>query len=230
MKTMTGPPPSTPKKKFIGPLLPSALPPPVIDAKKAESRPDPQAELLKRKIAERQAAPPTSPVKLSAALQSLSQYADDDDSEDIGEKVDTKAEPELTAPPSPSKSEGQRSSCLPATPVQSVAASISTSLGPVSTQSFYASTTKGKERENDRKRRSPDDDEDNSLGRYARTPISHSTSSPFDKKDAMDRKPLLFKGVNPYNRMKGSSNDLSAGRSLGPVQQRYGKKNRLRGL
>lgn len=66
---------------FIGPLLPSStIPKPVPSALPAR---DPQADLLKRKI---EAA---SKPKPSNALLSLSQYADeDDDTEDIGERVE----------------------------------------------------------------------------------------------------------------------------------------------
>jgi ubiquitin carboxyl-terminal hydrolase 36/42 len=69
---------------FIGPLLPlSTIPKPVPSALPAR---DPQADLLKKKI---EAASKSTPIKPSNALLSLSQYADeDDDTEDIGERVE----------------------------------------------------------------------------------------------------------------------------------------------
>ncbi|KAI0254842.1 hypothetical protein BJV78DRAFT_1279930 [Lactifluus subvellereus] len=71
------------KQPFIGPLLPPAISKP---APPATPPRDPQADLLKRKI---EAVSKPSPPKPSSALLSLSQYADeDDDAEDIGEKVE----------------------------------------------------------------------------------------------------------------------------------------------
>jgi len=72
---------------FIGPILPSStIPEPVPSVLPAR---DPQADLLKRKI--QAASKPTRPQpKPSNALLSLSQYVDeDDDAEDIGERVQT---------------------------------------------------------------------------------------------------------------------------------------------
>jgi len=74
---------------FIGPLLPSSAmskPTPSTTPSISPAR-DPQADLLKRKI---DAVAKPAPLRPSNALLSLSQYADeDDDTEDIGEKVDT---------------------------------------------------------------------------------------------------------------------------------------------
>lgn len=69
---------------FIGPLLPSSvISKPVHSVSPAR---DPQADLLRRKI---DAVSKPTPLKPSNALLSLSQYADeDDDAEDIGEKVE----------------------------------------------------------------------------------------------------------------------------------------------
>ena len=76
-------------RPFIGPLLPSStVPKPVPSVLPVR---DPQADLLKRKI---EAASKPTPPKPSSALLSLSQYADeDDDSEDIGERIEA---PSLT--------------------------------------------------------------------------------------------------------------------------------------
>jgi len=63
---------------------------------------DPQADLLKKKI---QAVSRPTPLKPSNALLSLSQYTDDDDdAEDIGEKVETPTpvQPKETTPTPPS--------------------------------------------------------------------------------------------------------------------------------
>jgi ubiquitin carboxyl-terminal hydrolase 36/42 len=91
-------------RPFIGPLLPSStIPKPVSPVSPAR---DPQADLLKRKI--EAASKPTLP-KPSNALLSLSQYADeDDDTEDIGVRVEasspkpTEALPTLPTPVKPS--------------------------------------------------------------------------------------------------------------------------------
>lgn len=79
-----------PKQPFIGPLLPPSLVPNPVPS--ASATHDPQADLLKRKI---EAVSKPTP-KISNALLSLSQYADeDDDAEDIGEKVEA---PSSSAP------------------------------------------------------------------------------------------------------------------------------------
>jgi ubiquitin carboxyl-terminal hydrolase 36/42 len=83
---------------FIGPLLPSpTIPKPASSVLPAR---DPQADLLKRKI--EAASKPAQP-KPSNALLSLSQYADeDDDFEDIGERVETLSPTIKGAPSIPS--------------------------------------------------------------------------------------------------------------------------------
>jgi ubiquitin carboxyl-terminal hydrolase 36/42 len=84
---------------FIGPLLPSPTTPKPVPSAASPAR-DPQADLLKRKI--EAASKPTQP-KPSSALLSLSQYADeDDDFEDIGERVETSSPTAKEAPPTPS--------------------------------------------------------------------------------------------------------------------------------
>lgn len=83
---------------FIGPILPSPMTPkPVPSVLPAR---DPQADLLKRKI--EAASKPARP-KPSSALLSLSQYADeDDDFEDIGERVETSSPTAKESPPTSS--------------------------------------------------------------------------------------------------------------------------------
>ena len=82
---------------FIGPILPSpTMPKPVTSVLPR----DPQADLLKRKI---EAASKQTQPKPSNALLSLSQYADDDDNfEDIGERVEPSSPTPKEAPPTPS--------------------------------------------------------------------------------------------------------------------------------
>ncbi|KAI0089063.1 hypothetical protein BDY19DRAFT_905998 [Irpex rosettiformis] len=200
-------PSATPTKdRFIGPLLPSP-------SEASEPRPDPQAEKLKRKIAERQTVNAISPVKPSAALQSLSQYADEDDSsEDVGEKVEDKSDPSQKTDgpllPLSSTSASPAVSKLPAAPPVS----------PISTSSFYAPTSKHSGEDNSRKRKSlVDDDDDDSLGRYARTPLTHPTSSsPRARKDKAPGERRLIT-TNPYNRM-------FSGRNGNNLPAQYGKR------
>jgi ubiquitin carboxyl-terminal hydrolase 36/42 len=74
-----------PKQPFIGPILPPSASVITKPANSTLARRDPQADLLKKKI---EAVSKPAP-KISNALLSLSQYADeDDDAEDIGEKVE----------------------------------------------------------------------------------------------------------------------------------------------
>ncbi|KAI0346869.1 cysteine proteinase [Trametopsis cervina] len=209
--------PTSSPSKFIGPLLPSPIPPPDATAASQIPSPDPQALLLKKKIAETKAAASASPVKPSAALQSLSQYAEDDDSEDLGEKVDDKA-----------NKEGSSSSPLkpadkplpPPPPAPASAPSVPHKVtSPVSTQSFYASKRKGDDNNRKRKLSSADDDSDeegSALSRYARTPLSHAANTPIEKRASVERKSLA---LNPYNRMFERKNPLP--------MIRNGMKNRM---
>lgn len=220
-------PPTTPTGRFIGPLLPS----PIIDVKAAESRPDPQAELLKRKIAEtktpgspaKPASPskPTSPVKPSAALQSLAQYADDSESDDVGEKVEEKADPKRASPAPPPPAAEKLLPSLPYTPPLTTPVKKRASPGPVPVASFYASTSQQSKRKDDLKRKTPEpEDADEDLSQYARTPLSHASN--FERsRGSSERKPA---GFNPFSsRMR---NDLHS-HSTTPVN-RYGKNARRR--
>lgn len=237
------PPPSN--GKFIGPLLSS----PTIDIKPVEPRPDPQAELLKRKIAERQVpaiptsptkstsparAKPPSPVKPSAALQSLSQYADDDDSDDVGEKVEEKADSAKAAPevPSPTLASPPPAAAkkLPprlVTPPPSTPAKRPTSSGPIPVSSFYATTSqssKRKDSESDRKRKTPEPEDSDgesskaSLSQYARTPLAQSSS--VHRKATSDQWSL---SSNPYSGSRMRSNLHGS-----PAIRQYGKRGRPR--
>jgi ubiquitin carboxyl-terminal hydrolase 36/42 len=97
-----------PKQPFIGPLLPpSVIPKPVHSGLAAR---DPQADLLKKKI---EAVSKPSP-KISHALLSLSQYADeDDDTEDIGEKVEAPTPAPKETVPIPHTSEPSSMPSIP---------------------------------------------------------------------------------------------------------------------
>ncbi|KAJ3526832.1 hypothetical protein NM688_g8210 [Phlebia brevispora] len=192
--------PAAKSKPFIGPRLPS----PVAASRSMQVDSDPQAELLKRKIAEKQsAAPPPSPTKPSSALTSLSQYTDDED-DDMGEKVD---EPEAAAaPPSDTSSASHE------TPSTSDSSRKPLAVAPVPTSSFYA--TLASKNANDKKRKSPEPDEqENALGDYARQPLSHSPRRHQQKR---------FTG-NPFNRLSGSNNLRTGSSPI--VQHRYGKRN-----
>ena len=83
-------------RPFIGPILPSSTAPkPVSSVLPAR---DPQADILKKKI--EAASKPTLP-KPSNALLSLSQYDEDDDTEDIGEPVEASSPTPKDALPIP---------------------------------------------------------------------------------------------------------------------------------
>lgn len=176
---------SSPKqRRFIGPLLPS----PSIE------KPDPQAEALKKKIAKQTA----SPTKPSSALLSLSQYADDDDDDDLGEKVSLVIDKPLPEAPAPA-TDAEDFEIIPTLRAASpTAASSSTPtqskiLGPVSAQSFYASSSKsdlgsGKQHKHEDKHSSP-------LSQYAQSPLKH------DRK----HKRKFRGGSSPFNRLTGGN-------------------------
>ncbi|THG96222.1 hypothetical protein EW026_g5577 [Hermanssonia centrifuga] len=151
--------------RFIGPLLPSrtdaAQQSPSGKAGVKPSALDPQAAMLKKKIADKRKS--ISSPKVSAALQSLSQYAEDDDDddkdgdarEDVGERIDQPSTPTIlaTKPTSPSTLTPH-----PTTPNDVAAPSIVSDRIP--TESFYGSSTgKLTHRSNIRKRKSLDDDD-----------------------------------------------------------------------
>ncbi|KAH8094862.1 cysteine proteinase [Cristinia sonorae] len=196
-------------KPFIGPLLPSpslldrASPP---DAKKQKPNPpDPQAKLLQKKIAA--ASQSRTPVKSGPpnALESLSQYKDDDEDSDIGEKVEKDVEmagtvskdkhPSTLVEPleDPSRSPVSTSPTLtePSLPPTSASTSITASSssvgvsGPVPATSFYSSEgskLKGKHCNTV------------DLTSWAKTPISPPS------------RPKSYASQNPYNRLIRSDN------------------------
>lgn len=173
---------SSPKqRRFIGPLLPS----PSIE------KPDPQAEALKKKIAKQT----TSPTKPSTALLSLSQYADDDEDDDVGEAVSMNVDKPLPETPAPAAEADDSDSPPTLRPTTSSATPApAKSAGPISTQSFYGSSSKSDPRSG--KKRKHEDKQSSPLSQYARSPLKH------DRK--YGRK---FRGGNsPFNRLTGGNN------------------------
>ncbi|EIW61672.1 cysteine proteinase [Trametes versicolor FP-101664 SS1] len=173
-------------RRFIGPRLPT--PPPQTPAKEPRKATDPQAESLKKKIAAADSQ------KAKGALQSLGQYGDDEDEDDVGEKVPSKDEKDdyKPAPASSSASAQAIADSTSAPPLPPTAAS---SEKPIPPASFYGTPTSNS---NDKKRKSPDgDDDEASLTTWARTPISPPTSS---------KKERRMGSANPFSRLKGSNN------------------------
>ena len=214
-----GPSPAK-RKAFIGPLLPTD-PSTSSPSKGTTPKADPQAELLKKKIAA------ATSQKAKGALQSLVDYADDsdEDDDDVGEKVSTKdAKKDGTPPPSPSVAPPP----LPSDPVPEVTASSSTPAAPspehaasspaastIPPSSFYGTPAP---KAKDKKRKSPDDeggDDSASLAEYARTPLPKPRPSPMAR----------FSPANPFDRLKGSNN-LQQRRDKGPLV-RYGRRKKF---
>lgn len=228
-------PPSTPGR-FIGPRLPS--PPPmkpalVPDAKKLKTDSvDPQATLLKKKIA-----------NASGALTSLSQYnEDDEDADDVGEKVeksekadvdmevDAAREEPKGAGNSPSKpvdpedgSTPPPSSSLPPPPALKRAPPTLSTSKSVPGASFYATlpprTMKRKDTGNVEGNESKSQGADTEDSEWARTPLS--TLGPGRKSDRVSF-------GNPYNR-SSFSNNLNQNRDTPKkpfVSTRYGGPRR----
>lgn len=219
-------PPSA-SKPFIGPLLPS----PTINRPSSPSSvkklklnpPDPQAALLKQKIAA--ASQPKSPVKASALL-SLSQYNDDDSSDnDLGEKVEKKEDSteekrknhgdalmetnKPTDSPATSAVEAPKSPMLPSptltepTLPPSSAAASSMSSAAVSVASFYS--TEGS-RYNKGKSRETIDSDDGGLNAWARTPLTPTQRTPQRSHYGGGSNRHNPGGYNPYSRLNGSNN------------------------
>ncbi|KAI0082365.1 cysteine proteinase [Panus rudis PR-1116 ss-1] len=229
---------------FIGPRLPS--PPssskqgedipssPSTPKKKKPNSSDPQAELLKKKISAATAPKPAP----SNALLSLAQYTDDD-SDDVGQKVEDKVEdnsaevtkkpgveasgqpphiPSQLAAPEDAVSPLIDNTTLPDSPNPS-----SSKLSPVPTSSFYSTSNKrkGKSRSTDvasLKRKLQELDEED-LGAWVRTPISPASSS----------SGAGYRGANPYNRLKSGNNlfDARDSRRDSPLMRKYGKGKKL---
>ncbi|KAI0677336.1 hypothetical protein C8Q78DRAFT_1065906 [Trametes maxima] len=204
-------------RKFIGPRLPT--PPPQTPSKDAPPTKDPQAETLKKKIAA------AASQKAKGALQSLDQYGDDeDDDDDVGEKLpqkeneaqdDTTVEtaPTLQSiatgpipnPPSPPHA--------PATATAAIApSSVEKSISPAT---FYGTPTS---KPSDKKRKTPDGEEDASYTQWARKPISPPASS---------KKERRFGSANPFSRLKGGNNLKERRDSPGSPVVRQRKKRFL---
>ncbi|KAH7930668.1 cysteine proteinase [Leucogyrophana mollusca] len=209
-------------RPFIGPLLPSPMPNGIEPISPKSDAHDPQADMVKKKI---EAATKAT----SIALTSLSQYDDDDDDDDSAEggiAIDIKPTPDSTKSVHPSSPPGVPPSSSPAPASSITASSNSTANVPsigVPTSSFYGSTKK-----NDKKRKSPDGDDDESRAtsfkHFARQPLH--TPSPKHLSNGHRRKSSFGGGaVNPYNRMTGSNTLHRSDTRHRPIQ--YGKKRRL---
>lgn len=192
-----------PSKRFIGPLLPSPeiSSAPTRLSKPSEPKPDPQAEVLKRKIAQKRISTPASPVKPSAALASLSQYDDDDD--DIGEPAGKPDTPSPSPAAASTSALSPRVACSPVTPASALPPA-----SPISTQSFYASSTSNAKEtvddESKKRKLDEDDDMDGSLRQYARTRVAHTTQTAFHKYSNKHNR--MRGGRNPFNRLTGGNN------------------------
>ena len=216
--TEDGRPSSAKMPKFIGPLLPSSqITSPKTPAKDAPKA-DPQSEALKKKITAAQSQ------SGKAALQSLAAYGDEDDDDDVGEKVTE--ERGTSAESSTVKSSfAAPASSAPAAPSQPPVQSPTTSGIPPN--SFYGTATP---KSNDRKRKTPDGEEDSaSYKAWARTPITPSSSSKGRRHSAGPR----ISAGNPFSKLKGGNN-LHAARnssfsSPGPGHRRpgHGHKRRM---
>jgi len=168
-------------RPFIGPLLPSSTPDVTVSAAQPPTlnATDPQADNLKKKIA---AAP-----KPTQALQSLSQYADDDSDREGSVQNDNSPSANNSTPSTP-----------PCPPTSSPATPLS-----IPTSSFYHSNGKANK---GKKRKSPDGEMDENkhshYNNWVRKPLS---SSPHFHHRNQSRKSSIT-GGNPFNRVRGSNN------------------------
>ncbi|KAI0650532.1 hypothetical protein C8Q79DRAFT_1035916 [Trametes meyenii] len=202
-------------RKFIGPRLPT--PPPQTPAKDAPPAKDPQAETLKKKIAA------AASQKAKGALRSLDQYGDDEDEDDdVGEKVTEKqseAQANATAEPTSSTSQSiaANSHPTPSSPSHPVAAAAISSPAEksISPATFYGPSAS---KQSDRKRKSPDGEDDVAYTQWARKPISPPASS---------KKERRFGNGNPFSRLKGGNNLKERRDSAGTPVVRPRKKRFL---
>lgn len=204
------------RKGFIGPLLPTASSP---SPAKEPAKTDPQAAMLKKKIAAATAPKPKN------ALASLAAYTDgssEDDNEDVGEKVSpAEGKKDGTPPPkspSPSSTAPTAPDAAPRSPTSPAAAPPARGSSPsaIPPSSFYGAPAP---KPKDRKRKSPDGEEDEgstSMAEYARTPL------PTPRTPNTPR----FSAGSPFNRLKGGNN-LQQRRESGPIV-RYGHGRRKR--
>ncbi|KAI0940140.1 hypothetical protein AcV5_001328 [Taiwanofungus camphoratus] len=211
---------------FIGPQLPSpptpVEPSSVVATQEKPKAGDPQADLLKKRIAAVSQSP-------SKALQSLTQYEDDED--DIGEKVDKDSV-------LPASTEPVEAASLPVPPSSTTTQSTeparrTSGIGSViPASSFYGASTsrvKAKDSSGSKKRKSSDGDGDDgaSLSEWARTPLSPGLSSSSPAKERRHSGPRFSGGMNPYTRLRGSNNLQQPRESTSSPLRRYGRKRRL---
>lgn len=179
---------------FIGPQLPISS----AGNTHLHTKPDPQAEQLKKKI--------EATKKPQEALLGLSQYADSDDDEG-GPEGSTKLN-------GAGPSAGPAVDSSPAIPPQSSSLAPSPVISPTN---FYASSTT-RNSDYEKKRKSPDGENDNqSYSRQPFTPKSNTPASPlsFSSRRGYDG--------NPFSRMKSGSNFGSR-----PHTQTYGNRKKKR--
>jgi ubiquitin carboxyl-terminal hydrolase 36/42 len=179
------------ERPFIGPQLP----PPSPSSSANPSNPnttDPQAEIVKKKIAA------ASKAQAAQVLRNLSLYADDEESSKEGslpieqDHTILSTTPSST-PPSPSASSPLSPSSIP-------------------TDNFYNASSKKVDKKT--KRKSPDEDEDEdvdgsnqSQGDWVRIPLPNSPT--FSSPHFKHRKKSTFStlgGGNPFNRVRGANN------------------------
>ncbi|CDO73757.1 hypothetical protein BN946_scf185015.g85 [Trametes cinnabarina] len=207
--------------KFIGPKLPTPPPPPL--AKDLPKATDPQSEALKKKIAA------AASLRAKGALQSLGEYGDEDDEDDIGEKVPEKdvqqkegKSDDASAVAPLLKQNNANSVPAPSSTPSSTSATLSSTEKPIAPASFYGTPAF---KTSDKKRKSPDGDEDDkSYSEWARTPISPPTSSKKERRQSFAQR--LAAG-NPYSRLKGSNNLKDRRDSLNSPAGRSRKKRMI---
>ena len=195
-------------RPLIGPQLPTPLP---ADEPKSPATPiaDPQAELVKKKIAAAVAA--CSPL---AILEEYGGGSSDDgereENTDTARGNSTVQDSQTTAPPPSSPALFPPTSSPP--PSNSPDRPVT-----IPAADFYASTPK-KSEGNLKKRKSIDSENDRDTMNYARTPLRFG--SPTKKSGHLKK---FLAGGNPYSRLSGGSN-LRADRPL-PIHK-YSRKKR----
>ena len=176
-------------RPFIGPQLPSPTPSNVANQQNPNAT-DPQAEIVKKKIAA------ASKAKAAQALSDLSFYVDDDDDEEESNKEGRPLNGQGNLTPSAEAT----SSAPPGPPVSSSVSPLS-----IPTDKFYNSSDgKGT------KRKSPDEETDEnkqSQSDWARKSLHSSPSLTSSSPQFKHRKKSsIFGGGNPFNRVRGANN------------------------
>ncbi|KAH7916272.1 cysteine proteinase [Hygrophoropsis aurantiaca] len=212
-------------RPFIGPLLPSPMSNETESKSPKINAQDPQADIVKKKI---EAVTKVSSV---TALTSLSQYNDDDDDDDDDDTADggmpvgAKAASEPSQTPFPSSPSQAPPTSSPAPPSSITEGSNSTA--HVTSTGIPASSFYGSAKKNDRKRKSPDidDDESRKSFKHMARQLLH-TPSPKHSSNGPRRKSSFGGGaLNPYNRMTGSNTLHRSDTRHRPIQ--YGKRRRM---